>query len=62
MQLTEVEKQVLAAHQLEGTARFWWNSLIPDLDVTEVIWVEFQTRFEGRFVPATVMEQLAWGS
>ena len=32
MQLTEVQKQELAAHQLEGSARFWWNYILPSLN------------------------------
>ena len=58
MELTPVQRQELAVHQLDGTARFWWDSIVDGLDLTTMTWEEFKTRFQSRFIPETTRFQL----
>ena len=59
MQLTEVQKQELAPHQLEGAALFWWNSWKEGVDLTTLTWADFKIRFDRKCVPAAIRSQLS---
>ncbi|XP_028116982.1 uncharacterized protein LOC114314724 [Camellia sinensis] len=59
MQFTKVQKQELATHQLESAALFWWNSWKEGLDLMTLAWLNFKTRFDRKFVLATIRSQLS---
>ncbi|KAL5709694.1 hypothetical protein ACHQM5_020352 [Ranunculus cassubicifolius] len=61
MALSPVEQRELAAHQLTGSALYWWDDIRKGMDPNvfdEMTWVDFKGLFEKRFVPEAIKAQL----
>jgi hypothetical protein len=55
---TDANKACLAAQQLHGTARLWWDNYFAMLPADHVItWEEFKNAFRAHHIPEGLMER-----
>ncbi len=52
MRLSDEQKRIMAAWQLQGGAAVWWNSVTAYVSEDDMSWEEFKEMFEEKFKPA----------
>lgn len=58
MVLTPIQRTELAAHQFDGEAMYWWDSVRQSRDVSGMQWDTFCEVFEQHFIPDSARAEL----